>query len=85
MNQERSPAPRRPYEVFGFTEKERLFWRVTNDRLMEIMEDKQTLIHEFNESSNNYGEFLFVTTSRLGKRDRIYITFFGLWLLVSQE
>ena len=78
MNQERSPAPRRPYEVFGFTEKERLFWRVTNDRLMEIMEDKQTLIHEFNESSNNYGEFLFVTTSRLGKQERIHITFFGL-------
>lgn len=78
MNPERSLAPNRPYEVFGFTEKERLHWRVSNARFLEILEDQQTLIHEFNESSNNYGEFLFVTTSRLGDRDRIYIIFFGL-------
>jgi hypothetical protein len=77
MNQERSPAPRRPYEIFGFSEKERLYWRVSNARFNEILEDQQTLIHEFNESSNNYGEFLFVTTSRLGDQDRIFITFFG--------
>lgn len=78
MSPERSPAPRRPYEIFDFSEKELLYWRVSNARFKEILEDQQTLIHEFNESSNNYGEFLFVTTSRLGDRDRIYITFFGL-------
>ena len=78
MNPERSPAPKRPYEIYGFSEKERLNWRVSNARFNEILEDQQTLIHEFNDSSNNYGEFLFVTTSRLGDQDRIYITFFGL-------
>ena len=73
-----NPAHPKPYEVFGLTEKEVLYWRVRNDRFKEILEDQQTLIHELKESSNNYGEFLFVTTSRLGDRDRIYITFYGL-------
>jgi len=78
MNPEGTPAPKRPYELFGLGEKEFLYSRVTNARFNEILEDQQTLIHEFNESSNNYGDFLFVTTSRLGDQDRIYITFFGL-------
>jgi len=78
MNPEGTPVPKRPYELFGLGEKEFLYSRVTNARFNEILEDQQTLIHEFNESSNNYGDFLFVTTSRLGDQDRIYITFFGL-------
>jgi hypothetical protein len=78
MNPERSPAPKRPYEIFGLNEKEFLKSRVTDARFNEILEDPQTLIHEFNVSSNNYGEFLFVTTSRIGDQDTIYITFFGL-------
>jgi hypothetical protein len=72
------PAPKRPYEVFGFTEKESLFWRVSQNRFDEILNDKQTIIHSMNESSNNYGEFLFVTASRPNERGRIFITFFGL-------
>ena len=70
-------APRRPYEVFGFSEQERLYWRVTNERFQEIIEDDQTIIHTIKESSNNYGEFLFVTISRSGDQGRVAMTFYG--------
>jgi hypothetical protein len=72
------PAPRRPYEVFDLTEEEVRFWRVNQDRFREIINDDQTIIHTLKTSSNNYGKFLFVTTSRQGDHARIAITFFGL-------
>ena len=73
-----SPAPKRPYEEFGLNEKEALHWRVGKERFDEILNDDQTLIHEIKDSSNSFGEFMFVTTSRLGEKGRIYMTFYGL-------
>lgn len=73
-----SPAPKRPYEIFGFTERESLYWRVTQARFDEILADKQTIIHDINPSSNDYGDFLFVTTSRPGINERLAMTFYGL-------
>jgi hypothetical protein len=80
MSHERpsQPASKRPYEVFGFNEKEKLYWRVSDERFKEIIEDNNTIIHEVNESSNNYGDFLFVTTSRSGDQGRVAMTFYGL-------
>ena len=80
MPPERSsqPAPRRPYEVFGISENERLYWRVNQERFQEILDNSATLIHEIKESSNNFGEFLFVTTSRQGDQGRVFMTFYGL-------
>ena len=80
MTHERSstPAQRKPYELFGLTENEFLSWRVSRDRLEEIIQDEGTFIHTIEPSSNNFGEFLFVTTSREGDKGRIFITFFGL-------
>jgi hypothetical protein len=80
MTHERSstPAHRKPYEMFGLTENEFLSWRVSRDRFKEIIKDEGTIIHEIGPSSNNYGEFLFVTTSKGGEKGRIFITFFGL-------
>jgi len=80
MSQERklNPAPQKPYEVYGFTKKECLYWRVNQERFEAILEDNQTMIHQIQESSNNYGDFLFVTTSREGKTGRVSMTFFGL-------
>ena len=72
------PAPKRPYEIYGLTENERLYWRLSTERFEEILGDKSTLIHTIKESSNNYGEFLFVTTSRPGDQGRISMTFYGL-------
>jgi len=72
------PAPRRPYEVFGLTKKEVLSWCVDHERFEEIFNDDQSIIHEVKDSSNHFGEFLFVTTSRPGDQDRICMTFYGL-------
>ena len=80
MNKEQIPNPlhRKPYEVFGLTEEEVLYWRVGQEHFQEIINDDQTTIHAIKTSSNNYGEFLFVTTSRQGDHARIAMTFFGL-------
>jgi hypothetical protein len=73
-----TPAPKRPYEQFGLTEKEALSWRISQERFQEIIEDDKTLIHDIRPDTNEYGEFLFVTTSRPGEKDRICMTFYGL-------
>jgi hypothetical protein len=87
MNHEYSPMPvaKRPYEEFGLTEKEHLFWRVSQNRFEEILKDEQTLIHEIKESSNEFGDFLFVTASRPVKKERICMTFYGLGFHESRE
>ncbi|HEY9078059.1 MAG TPA: DUF2958 domain-containing protein [Anaerolineaceae bacterium] len=72
------PAPKRPEEQFGFNENERLFWRVSDQRFHSILSDEKTIIHKVHESSNMFGEFLFVTTSRPGEQERIAMTFYGL-------
>ena len=72
------PAPEEPYKAFGFTENEHLFWRVGNGRFNRILEDDQTIIHKIQESSNSYGDFLFVTASRPGEQERVVMTFYGL-------
>jgi len=73
-----TPAQRRPYEVFGLTEKEALNWRISQERFQELLIDDRTLVHEIKLSSNSYGEFLFVTASRPGQLSRICMTFYGL-------
>jgi len=70
-------SPKRPYELFGFTEGEKLRWRVDQERLDEILTDENTQIHTIAESSNTFGEFLFVTTSRPGHQGRVCMAFYG--------
>lgn len=72
-----TPALRRPYEVYGFSEKERLHWRVSQERFEAILQDDLTVIHKAQETSNMFGEFLFVTTSRQIEQGRVAMTFFG--------
>lgn len=80
MNHEQLPQPaqQKPSEIFGFTENEQLFNRVTEQRFQQFILDEQTQIHKAIDSGNSYGDFLFVTVSRPGKEDRIGMTFFGL-------
>lgn len=75
---ETQPAHKRPYEDFGLTEREALYWRVSHERINELLDDDQTLIHDIKESANSFGEFLFITTSRPGEKGRIFMTFYGL-------
>ena len=66
MAHERTPdfRPQRPYEVFGFTKLEQLYWRVSNKRFEGIIQDAGTQVHTIKASSNTFGEFLFVTTNQ---------------------
>jgi hypothetical protein len=79
MAKEKTQPPHkpRPEEVFGLTPKERLFDKVSHERLVEFLADDATTIHRMEESRNNYGEFLFVTLSRPGQERRILVTFWG--------
>lgn len=57
---------------------EQLYWRVSQERFQKILADDLTIVHSIQETSNNYGEFLFVTASRPGDQGRIAMTFYGL-------
>jgi len=67
-----------PAEAFGLTEQERLWDRVSHERLLQLLGDRKTQVHALEESHNNYGEYLFVTLSRPGTTGRIFMTFYGL-------
>jgi hypothetical protein len=72
------PPVRKPYEVFGLSDKEAAWWRLTDIRFREIIFSPATIIHRISASSNNQGDFLFVTTSRLVPQGRVGMTFFGM-------
>ena len=55
-----------------------LFDRIGHGRFMTLLAEEATSVHRILESSNNYGEFLFVTLSRPGSRERLLVTFWGL-------
>ncbi len=82
MSAERpTPTP----DAFGFTERERLYDRISHARLLTLLADEPTLIHQIIESFNDYGEFLFVTLSRPAGEQRIYRTFWGLGFHEQRE
>lgn len=80
MSAEHHEPPRRKTsaEEFGFTERERLFDKVSHARFLEFLDDPKTKVHRIEESTNSYGEYLFVTVSRPGKGTRLFMTFYGL-------
>ncbi len=75
----------RPENAFGFTELEQLFDRISDERLKRLIDEEQTTIHEVTLSTNNYGEFLFVTASRPNGQERALVTFWGLGLHEYRE
>lgn len=80
MNHEQTPQPaqQKISELFGLTENEELFTRVSEKRFDEIFQDSQTIIHKAKISSNSFGEFLFISMSRPVEKGRAGITFYGL-------
>jgi hypothetical protein len=73
-----TPIPRRPYEIFDITEDESLRSRVSHDRFIEILDNERTLVHRLEDQSNGFGEFLFITLSRMEERSRVVMTSYGL-------
>ncbi len=64
--------------AFDFTERERLYDRISDQHFQTMLADENTHIHELQVSSNTFGEFLFVAVSRPHEKQRQSITFFGL-------
>lgn len=86
MSHERpTPSPQPDLETrLGFTKRERLNHRVSEERFRALIEDEHTVIHSVELSANNYGEFLFLTVSLpeqakqpVGERSSV-VTFWGL-------
>jgi hypothetical protein len=53
-------------------------WRVSEEKLNEIIVDPETTINAIEISSNNYRDFLFLTASRGSVQKRTCMTFWGL-------
>lgn len=78
MSRERpQPATTKLGRTFGFTEREELYNWVSDHRFRDIVEGDGTVIHEIEETYNNYGEFLFVTVSRRAGERRVCVSFYG--------
>ncbi|HMN13661.1 MAG TPA: hypothetical protein PKD55_15195 [Bellilinea sp.] len=75
----------KPAEAFGLSEREQLFDRVSHERFLQILSDPKTQVHALEESHNNYGEYLFVTLSRPGGKQRVFLTFYGLGFHEGRE
>ena len=72
-------AEHRPAQpAFAFTEREELFGILNQKRFEAILFDPATTIHTIQETSNSFGEFLFITISRKGSDGHVTLTFYGL-------
>jgi len=72
------PRWQKPYEVFDISEAEVARWRVTDEKLGEILTNPNTTTHTIKMSTNTFGEFMFITASRGTGQHRICMTFYGL-------
>ncbi len=77
MSPERRLNPK-PGEIFEFTKREQLNYRVSDARFRAFIDDEQTRVHSVQADSNIYGEFLFVTVSRTVSDQTASVSFLGL-------
>ena len=68
----------RSNSCFTFTERENLYDQVSHDRFMGIVMQPDVDVHEIQESSNSFGEYLFVTVSCCNEQPKKLYTFWGL-------
>src|SRR5688572_16394978 len=88
MLQPEQEAPRLPHnarEAFGLTEHENLYYRLSETRFQELLQQESTTIHEVRADSKNYRSFLFVTISRNVGGKQYGLTFYGLGHHDSRE
>ncbi|MCB9438391.1 MAG: hypothetical protein H6673_15555 [Anaerolineales bacterium] len=74
-------TPRRyfnPAEVFGLTDRQQLYYRVSDVWFQAILNHPDTVIHRLDLSQNDFGEYLFVTVSRTVNDEQSVLCFYGL-------
>ncbi len=72
------PETDQPKPDFGFTDTERLLERLSHERLMVFLQDPRTAIHHIEVSTQEAGEFLYLTLSQRVGEERLFLTFWGL-------
>ena len=80
MSKETSTSTSANQNNGGFepTEQEKLYDRVSHPRFMALVAQDDVSVHEVTETTNAFGEFLFVTLSSQAKPPGHLLTFFGL-------
>ena len=63
---------------FEFTEREQLYNKISNERFTAILMQPDVDIHEVQESTNSFGEYLFVTVSCRSEHPKKLYTFWGM-------
>lgn len=63
---------------FELTDQEQLHERMSHTRFLALVLDERTSVHHISLSTNTFGEFLFVTLSRVVEDQRLFCTFWGL-------
>lgn len=74
-----------PEEVFGLTEREKLWDRISDERFQTILSDPDTTIHQIELASNSFGEYLFISLSREANGQRAALVFWGLGFHEQRE
>lgn len=82
--------------AFGLTDSEKLWDRVSHERLLELIDDAETIVVASERDSNSYGEFRFVSL-RKGNyfltawghgwhdcRERTIVDTWNVWLRTSR-
>lgn len=70
--------PLKSEDVYDLRKQERLFDRISHERFTQLLDNITTRVHLIQVSANNYGEFLFMTTSRTVEDEMYRLTFWGL-------
>lgn len=76
MSKEQTEPEQSPF--FGFSEREQLYNLVSHQRFLELIHAENTTTHKAEVSSNTYGEFLFITLSRMEQETQEAATFYGM-------
>lgn len=74
MKQEQQPQP----GTFEFSKRERLFYRIRDERFRELISLVDTSFHEIVLDINSYGEFLFASVGWQSAAGAELVTFWGL-------
>ena len=65
-------------DTFGLNENERLWDKITIDRLIIIIRNQPDVyVSNISRGTNNYGEFLFITLQNDKKQDAVFFYTFG--------
>ncbi|MCB9437312.1 MAG: hypothetical protein H6673_10030 [Anaerolineales bacterium] len=76
---------RNPADTFGLTDRQKLYYRVSDVWFQNILKHPDTVIHRVDLSQNDFGEYLFITVSRGVGDEQAVLCFYGLGFHEQRE